>query len=86
MLPYPDHPSKFGYKDGDPIRAENVYCILIYCGQDRFQNEFSKTYRAQEQKETFASIKKRHSEYHHFGRILKEMALLKECSTELLVK
>eukprot|EP01084_Bolivina_argentea_P034046 62977_1 len=76
----PDHPSHFGYRDSSPIPAENILCIEIYCNQDTLRLAFSKTYRPniydeqkqQSAKEVFDSIKKAHSEFHHFARILRE--------------
>eukprot|EP01084_Bolivina_argentea_P049963 91879_1 len=69
---FPDHPSHFGYKDGEPIPACNICCIKIYCMEDKFQLELCETYRSIMDKESFESIKRRHGEFHHFARILKE--------------
>eukprot|EP01084_Bolivina_argentea_P249501 417711_1 len=83
-----DHPSKFGYKDNSPIPIENICAILIYCGEDTFQKEFSNTYRPNEETkeennmdietkeennmDILNEIKSRHIKFYHFAKILKE--------------
>eukprot|EP01084_Bolivina_argentea_P249499 417701_1 len=73
-----DHPSKFGYEHGSVIHIKNICSILIYCGVDTFQYDFSSSYRPNEDKkhdnnmDIFNDIKSRHSKFYHFAKILKE--------------
>eukprot|EP01083_Nonionella_stella_P063505 165011_1 len=67
-----DHPSKYGYKDGDTMNIQHLMVINIYCSKDYFQRKFSQTYRKMNKDDDFETIKKAHSNFHHFAKNMKE--------------
>eukprot|EP01084_Bolivina_argentea_P266197 451425_1 len=68
-LPY--HPIHFGCNDGDNMSLNHILVMLIYCGTDVFQAKLSETYRALKN-EVLDETKRRHSNFHYFGKNLKE--------------
>eukprot|EP01084_Bolivina_argentea_P115646 205626_1 len=61
-----------GYKFGDAILPAHLYSIILYCDWSDLCTDFSKTFRRDNPFEPITSIKKRHSEYYHFGKSLVE--------------
>eukprot|EP01084_Bolivina_argentea_P224274 379292_1 len=58
------------YKDN--IGLHHLIAILIYCNYDTLQTVFSKTYRLQNTNHSLKKLKKRHENYFHLGRALRE--------------
>eukprot|EP01084_Bolivina_argentea_P274275 467435_1 len=56
----------------DTISVDHILAIMVYCNFDYLQSKFSETYRRIPANETVESLQKRHSNYHHFGRLLRE--------------
>eukprot|EP01084_Bolivina_argentea_P006917 13073_1 len=67
-----DREEVFGIKPGTLITREHVAAIQCYCNFDELSAKFSGTYRKLNATETNESLKKRHSNYAHLGRLLRE--------------
>eukprot|EP01084_Bolivina_argentea_P183658 316877_1 len=67
-----NHPINFGYKDGSCITFKHLLCVYIYCNFDVLQCKFSETFRKMHEHETLPNVIKRHANYYHFARFLKE--------------
>ena len=69
---FPLHPIHFGYKDGDKILLKHLIAIYVYCSYDKLQFEFSKTYRLIHQEKDIKDVIKRHCNFYHLARCIKE--------------
>ncbi len=54
------------------IAHEYLVSIMVYCNCNKFQNEFTKTFRYDGNNESMFSLKKRHSEFACLGHILRQ--------------
>eukprot|EP01084_Bolivina_argentea_P227983 385131_1 len=59
--------------NGQLISRKHLIGVMVYCNYDIFQHKFSATYRKIDKKETDSDLKKRHSNYYHVGRLLREI-------------
>eukprot|EP01084_Bolivina_argentea_P301066 519285_1 len=66
-----DNPYGLMYRG--PVSKMHITAMLMYCNNDSLQFSFSKTFRKLSSKESDESLKKRHMNYHHFGRLLREL-------------
>eukprot|EP01083_Nonionella_stella_P274468 931695_1 len=74
----------YGISRDQPISQEHLISMMVYCGADVLQSEFSKTYRKVDVEESYNSLKKRHENYHHLGRLLTEIAECFGCMSDNL--
>eukprot|EP01083_Nonionella_stella_P252437 869759_1 len=63
----------YGLMKGSYVTIAHIMAMLMYCNYSNLQNQFSKTYRKVSPDETDESLKKRHSNYYHLGRLLREL-------------
>eukprot|EP01084_Bolivina_argentea_P000912 1667_1 len=54
------------------ISYQHILSLLIYCGFDNLQREFSKTYRKKNKNESIDAMKERHSNFYFLGKYLRE--------------
>eukprot|EP01084_Bolivina_argentea_P000586 1100_1 len=64
--------SHYGIEDGSIITSTQLLCVMLYCNFDQFQNMFSKTFRRINENETDVALKKRHSNYFHLAKFIRE--------------
>ena len=62
-------------KNGQPLSLEHLCAIILYCDFGTLCTAFSATYRLENVFEDLESLKKRHSSFGHFGRLLAEAVL-----------
>eukprot|EP01084_Bolivina_argentea_P194383 333512_1 len=62
----------YGIKIGLTISNTHLLAMMVYCNQDELQRKFSETFRKISADETIDSLIKRHSNYAHLGRLLRE--------------
>lgn len=62
----------YNIAENTPISCMHIMSIMVYCNQDLLQRKFSETYRLKKGNESIDSLKDRHSNYAHFGRLLRE--------------
>eukprot|EP01084_Bolivina_argentea_P193340 331710_1 len=62
----------YGIKQGTQITYSHLIAIMVYCNFDKLQNKFSMTYRRISKNESHLSMIKRHSNFAHLGRLLRE--------------
>eukprot|EP01084_Bolivina_argentea_P118358 210015_1 len=62
----------YGIDVGQVISVIHLLAMMIYCNEDTLQAKFSETYRKLSINETDESLKKRHSNYAHLGKLLRE--------------
>eukprot|EP01084_Bolivina_argentea_P302144 521479_1 len=55
------------------LKPEHILATMIYCNYDTLQHEFSKTYRKLKSDESTVSIAKRHEEFYHLAKNLKQI-------------
>ena len=55
------------------VRISHLMALLFYCNLSYHQNEFTATYRKIYWNETDKSLKRRHSEFYWWGRLLREL-------------
>eukprot|EP01084_Bolivina_argentea_P250612 419982_1 len=68
-----DPSSMYGIAISQPISSNHLVAVMVYCNQDVLQARFTETYRKISNEETDECIKKRHQNYHHLGRLLREV-------------
>ena len=68
----PWHPIHFGYSDGDNMGINHVIALRAYCQFDKLQYKFKKTFRKINNNETLKDVIKRHRNFHHFAKYLKQ--------------
>eukprot|EP01084_Bolivina_argentea_P087585 158184_1 len=56
-----------------PLHFDHLISIMVYCNYDKLQQKFSETYRKTDKNESNASLIRRHSNYAHLGRLLREL-------------
>ena len=54
------------------IKEKHLIAVRAYCEFDTLQCKFSETFRRTDDNQTMKDVIKRHSNYHHFARYLKE--------------
>eukprot|EP01084_Bolivina_argentea_P252770 424388_1 len=59
-------------KNCQRIKKRHLICIMIYTNFDDLQYEYTKTYRKLNENESDNDIKKRHLEFVHLGKLLRE--------------
>eukprot|EP01084_Bolivina_argentea_P016879 31533_1 len=57
---------------GTQITNSHLVAMMVYCNQDELQKHFSQTFRKKDNNESIESLKSRHSNYAHLGRLLRE--------------
>ena len=62
-------------KKGQPITFEHLCAVILYCDFGILCTAFSATYRRENVFEDLESVKARHSEFGHFGKLLVETVL-----------
>eukprot|EP01084_Bolivina_argentea_P310706 537678_1 len=62
----------FGIPNDTEIFSEHLLAIIIYCAYTNLQFEFSKSYRGENPDDNLYQVKQVHSNFHHFGRLLRE--------------
>eukprot|EP01084_Bolivina_argentea_P215053 365074_1 len=60
-------------KPGQLISLRHVISMMIYCNYDFLQSKFTETYRAETANDSIEQIKKRHSNFYHLGKSLREI-------------
>lgn len=56
-----------------PLTSEHMLSLLMYCDCDKYQNEWSGTFRRMQGNESDISLKRRHSHFYHSSKNLREM-------------
>eukprot|EP01084_Bolivina_argentea_P220776 374095_1 len=62
----------YGIKHGSPITLNHILSVLFYTNFTVISKIFSKTYRKISLSEDIESVKNRHKEYGHWGKLLRE--------------
>eukprot|EP01084_Bolivina_argentea_P092022 165602_1 len=62
----------FDMTDDESILLEHLYAIILYCDWTDLCTHFSNTFRNNSQFESLQSVRKRHSKYYYFGKLLAE--------------
>ena len=62
----------YNIKENTPITLDHVISILLYTNFSKLCYEFSRTYREISNNESDKEMRKRHSEYAVWGRLLRE--------------
>eukprot|EP01084_Bolivina_argentea_P104392 186924_1 len=62
----------YGIRKGQSISSNHLIAMMIYCDEDMLQRSFTATYR-KINSETDESLKTKHSNYFHLGRLLREL-------------
>eukprot|EP01084_Bolivina_argentea_P170933 296172_1 len=62
----------YGIKKGSTLSLQHVMAILFYTNFSKQCNEFRATYRKNRDNEKDYELKKRHREYYHWGKLLRE--------------
>eukprot|EP01084_Bolivina_argentea_P006910 13050_1 len=62
----------YGIKHNDPVQHIHILAIMLYCNHSKLCYRFSATYRKVTKFESNSAMKKRHSNYYHFGKALRE--------------
>eukprot|EP01084_Bolivina_argentea_P176338 305172_1 len=65
-------PMYYGIPCGEPLKISNIMCVLFYTDYSELSYNFSKSFRRLSSSETDECLKKRHSNYWHWGKILRE--------------
>ncbi len=60
---------------GSPLTKEHLFAVILYCDFGALCTAFSATFRLQDVFEDIESLKARHSQFAHFGRLLVELVL-----------
>eukprot|EP01084_Bolivina_argentea_P255545 429846_1 len=47
----PYNPINFGYEDGTPLTTKHLIVLIMYCSFDKFQTDFTETYRKKKRSE-----------------------------------
>eukprot|EP01084_Bolivina_argentea_P108232 193426_1 len=55
------------------IETHHLIAVMIYCNYDILQRKFTETFRRKDENESNEQMKKRHQEYYHLGRFLREI-------------
>ena len=64
---------EFKIRGGSPLSIEQITAILIYCNFNSLRDKLCSTYRKIDNNESFEDIKKRHTQFSHMGRLLREV-------------
>eukprot|EP01084_Bolivina_argentea_P130043 229602_1 len=62
----------YGIVLGQPITAEHIIAMMVYCNYDTLQKRFSTTFRRVDEHMEDNEIKQAHQNYAHLGRLLRE--------------
>eukprot|EP01084_Bolivina_argentea_P189769 326278_1 len=62
----------YGIAKETSISNSHLIAMMAYCNQDVLQSKFSATYRRIPENESDKSLNKRHSNFAHFGKLLRE--------------
>eukprot|EP01084_Bolivina_argentea_P000771 1418_1 len=57
----------------EQVSISHIMAMMIYCNNDKLQGLFSQTYRLKNPTESNDSLKERHSNFAHLGRLLVEL-------------
>eukprot|EP01084_Bolivina_argentea_P113996 203061_1 len=60
------------WKD-EALTIQHLIAMMLYCNQDKLQRRFTETYRKLDVNESDDSLKERHQNYAHLGRLLREL-------------
>eukprot|EP01084_Bolivina_argentea_P299712 516644_1 len=64
--------SHYGIANEAAISLEHLLSLIFYCDEDKLQCKFTATFRAKDQYESILWIKKQHSQFANFARLLRE--------------
>eukprot|EP01083_Nonionella_stella_P310083 1100417_1 len=62
----------YGIQTGEPLRLENLICVIVYCDFSDLCTEFTATFRAVKVNESLHSIKERNRAFWWMSKILRE--------------
>ena len=62
-------------KGGVALSKEHLFAVILYCDFSALCTAFSATFRLRDEFEDIESLKARHSQFGHFGRLLVELVL-----------
>jgi len=62
----------YNIEAGSPLTLNHVLAVMLYCNFTKLCYEFSRTYRKLNRQETDDGLKDRHSNFYHFGKLLRE--------------
>ena len=62
-------------KKGSALSKEHLFAVILYCDFSALCTAFSATFRLRDEFEDVESLKARHSQFGHFGRLLVELVL-----------
>eukprot|EP01084_Bolivina_argentea_P239012 401633_1 len=63
----------YGIQGGSPLQLDHVICLLLYCNFSDLCFRFSETYRKINYYESNEALKRRHRNFYHFGKLLREL-------------
>ena len=66
-------PLKYVIKEGDALKNEHLYALILYTDFSEFCTDFSSTFRAEPWDEAFEATKKRNGRFHFVAKHLREL-------------